>query len=226
MTVIEALIDAVRCGDLVALRALLTVAPHVVGEARTTTGKSQILAAAARGRLEVAALLAQHVESLDVFEAAVVGHTTRLGAVLEETPASWGAFSSDGWTALHLAAFAGQTVAARRLLDAGTDVNVLSINTMASTPLHTAATGATTTAVVELLLGRGASTGARAAGGITPLHNAAARGATAIAELLLAHGADPAAVMATGQSAAMIASAKGHSLLARRIRDLERASSR
>jgi ankyrin repeat protein len=224
MTVIEALIDAVRCGDLVALRALLTVAPHVVAEARATSGKSQILAAAARGRLDVAALLAQHAESLDVFEAAVVGHTTRLGAVLDETPDSRAAFSTDGWAALHLAAFAGQTVSARRLLDAGADVNVVSINTMATTPLHTASSGAATTAVVELLLARGASTNARAAGGVTPLHNAAARGMTSIAEMLLAHGADPAAVMGTGQSAAMIAAAKGHSLLARRIRDLERAA--
>ncbi|HWZ61346.1 MAG TPA: ankyrin repeat domain-containing protein [Gemmatimonadaceae bacterium] len=223
MTVIEALIDAVRCGDLVALRALLTVAPHVVGEARTTTGKSQILSAVARGRLDVASLLAQHVDALDVFEAAAVGHSTRLAAVLDDTPANITAFSVDGWTALHLAAFAGQIASTRRLLDAGSDANIISANSMASAPLHTATSGAAAPAVVSLLLERGAHPSGRAAGGITPLHNAAARGVTAVADLLLAHGADPAALMETGQSPAMIAAAKGHSLLARRIRDAERA---
>ena len=224
MTVIEALIDAVRCGDLVALRALLTVAPHVVGEARTITGKSQILAAVARGRLDVASLLAQHVAALDVYEAAVVGHTTRLAAVLEDTPDSITTFSVDGWTALHLAAFAGQTAATRSLLDAGSDVNGISSNSMASAPLHTATSGAATPAVVTLLLDRGAAPSMRAAGGITPLHNAAARGAANIVDLLLARGADPTALMETGQSPGMIAVAKGHSLLARRIRDAERAA--
>ena len=223
MTVIEALIDAVRCGDLVALRALLTVAPHVVSEARTTTGKSQILVAVTRGRLDVASLLAQHAVSLDIFEAAVVGHTTRMAALLDETPATITAVSDEGWTALHLGAFAGQTVVTRNLLDAGADANGISSNSMASMPLHTATSGAAALPVVSLLLERGALAGARAAGGITALHNAAARGATAIADLLLAHGADPAALMDTGQSPAMIAVAKGHSLLARRIRDAERA---
>jgi uncharacterized protein len=222
MTVIEALIDAVRCGDLVALRALLAVAPHVVSEARAASGQSQILAAVARGRLDVATLLAQHADALDVFEAAVVGHTTRLSAVLDGTPSSIGAVSDDGWTALHLAAFSGQTVAARLLLDAGADANAISTNAMASAPLHTAASGAAAAAVISLLLERGASARTRAAGGVTPLHNAAARGSMPVVDLLLAHGADPAALMDTGQSPAMIAVAKGHSLLARRIRDAEK----
>jgi ankyrin repeat protein len=222
MTVIEALIDAVRCGDLVALRALLTVAPHVVTEARAATGRSQILAAVARGRLDVASLLAQHADTLDVFEAAVVGHTTPLSAMLTDAPASIAAFSEDGWTALHLAAFTGQTIAARSLLDAGADANAISSNAMASAPLHTAASGAAITAVISLLLERGASTHTRAAGGVTPLHSAAARGSMPIVDLLLAHGADPSALMDTGQSPAMIAAARGHSLLARRIRDVEK----
>jgi ankyrin repeat protein len=222
MTLLEALIDAVRCGDLVALRALLTVAPHVVNEARAATGRSQILIAAAKGRLDVAALLAQHAESLDVFEAAVVGHTTLLSSLLEKTPSTIAAFSEDGWTPLHLASYAGQTVAARRLLDAGADVNAISSNSMTSAPLHQAASGAATAAVISLLLERGANTRARAAGGVTPLHNAAARGVIPIVDLLLAHGADASALMDTGQSPAMIAAARGHTVLARRIRDVER----
>jgi uncharacterized protein len=222
MTVIEALVDAVRCGDLVALRALLTVAPHVVAEARAATGRSQILAAVARGRLDVASLLAQHADTLDVFEAAVVGHTTRLSATLTDAPSSIATFSEDGWTPLHLAAFTGQTAAALRLLDAGADANAISSNAMANTPLHAGVSGAAIPAVITLLLDRGASPRARAAGGITPLHSAAARGSMPIVDLLLAHGADPTALMDTGQSPAMIAAARGHSLLARRIRDVEK----
>jgi ankyrin repeat protein len=76
--------------------------------------------------------------------------------------------------------------------------------------------------VIELLVRRGATPNARAASGITPLHNAASRGAAPAVEALLRLGADPSAHMDTGQTPAMIASAKNHTIIARRLRDAER----
>ena len=60
------------------------------------------------------------------------------------------------------------------------------------TPLHLAAIGSKTPAVVSLLLDRGANLAARTQFGMTPLHWAAAESETpAVVSLLLDRGADP-----------------------------------
>jgi uncharacterized protein len=219
--VVDALMDAVKCGDLVALRALLTAAPHLVRAARSATGESPVLVAVYRGRVDIALFVGARTE-LDFFEAAAVGHVGRLAECLLEDPSNVSA-RTEGWTALHLAAMAGQPATCKALLDVGADPNAVSANNMESTPLHTAVGGATNVAVVELLVAHGASVTARAAGGVTPLHNAASKGALAITDTLIDHGADPTVQMNTGQTPAMIATAKGHTQLARRLRTAERA---
>ena len=62
------------------------------------------------------ALLAVDPE-LDVFEATALGYIDRLRERLDEDPARAVAFSADGFTALHFAAFFGKAEAARVLLD-------------------------------------------------------------------------------------------------------------
>lgn len=217
----HAFVEAVRHGDLVAVRALLQAAPELVSAARKMTGESIVLPAVFRRRLDVAVLVAERTE-LDAFEAAAVGCIPRLVALLETNPAIIRERMSNGWTIAHLAAFAGQSVALRRVLDAGADPSATVRDAMANTPLHLAVTGVCNPTVIELLVRRGASPNARAASGITPLHNAASRGAAQAVDLLLHLGADPAAHMDTGQTPAMIASAKNHTIIARRLRDAER----
>lgn len=219
--VVDALMDAVKCGDLVALRALLTAAPHLVRAARSATGESPVLTAVYRGRVDIAVFVGARTE-LDLFEAAAVGHLARLADCLDADPTGATA-RTEGWTALHLAAMAGQPATCKRLLDAGADPNAVSVNNMESAPLHAAVGGAANAAVVEMLVAHGASVTARAAGGVTPLHNAASKGASTIAELLISHGADANVQMNTGQTPAMIATAKGHSALARRLRSAEKS---
>ena len=62
-----------------------------------------------------------------MFEAAALGYADRLAEELE-TGGRAQAVSADGFTALHLAAYFGKAEAARRLLDAGAEVDAVSQN--------------------------------------------------------------------------------------------------
>jgi hypothetical protein len=55
----HAFVEAVRCGDIVAVRALLAAAPELVPAARKMTGESIVLPAVFRRRLDVAVLVAE-----------------------------------------------------------------------------------------------------------------------------------------------------------------------
>jgi len=58
-----------------------------------------------------------------LMNAAWDGNVARIREVLDQDPALIDAVNGDGWTALHVAAFAGRVDAVRLLLDAGADVN-------------------------------------------------------------------------------------------------------
>ena len=99
------------------------------------------------------------------------------GAATSWTPRSprperWPAYSYDGWTALHLAAFFGQLEAAARLLEAGGRLAAVSRNPLANTPLHAAVAGGQPDVSV-FLIARGADVNATDSGRHTPLHIAA-----------------------------------------------------
>ena len=107
------------------------------------------------------------------------------------SPASPRAWSADGFTALHLAAFFGQEDAAKVLLERGAEPNVVARNaTIVVTPLHSAAAGAHA-AIVKLLLEAGADPNARQPDGFTALDAAQQNGDDESAEALLAAGATP-----------------------------------
>jgi ankyrin repeat protein len=128
----------------------------------------------------------------DIFEAAAFGRTERLHALLEKDSGVARAFSPDGFTALHLAAFFGHPEAARALLAAGADANAVATNEEIGPvqPLHSAsATGQVECA--RLLLECGADVNARQGGGFTALHAAALGRNEVLARLLIGAGADP-----------------------------------
>jgi hypothetical protein len=120
------------------------------------------------------ALLAADPE-LDVFEATVLGYIDRLRERLDEDPARATAFASDGFTALHLAAFFGKAEAASTLIATGAAVNVYSRNELAVQPLHSAAAGRHHE-VCRVLIAAGADVNATQRHGYTPLHAAAQHG--------------------------------------------------
>ncbi|MGH3012324.1 MAG: ankyrin repeat domain-containing protein [Gaiellaceae bacterium] len=178
---------------------------------------SELLAAVYRGdQARVEQLLAEE-PALDVFEAAAVGRTERVRELLDAEPGLVTAWTEDGFTALHLAAYFRHPEAARLLVARGAVVNVVARNDeLQVTPLQSAA-AAREVETAGLLLEHGADPNAHHGGGFTALHAAAQNGDAPLVELLLAHGADPALAADDGRTAADFAREGEHGELAARL---------
>jgi ankyrin repeat protein len=201
-------LQAIRAGNAGRLEALL-VQDGSLASSRDKAGISAILHARYRSRMDMVELLLACMPRLDIFEAAALGRTQVVTAHLEKDPAAMKAFSGDGFTPLHLAAFFAQPEAVALLLDRGADPCLAARNTSRVTPLHSAVAGRNLE-VVRLLLMHGADANARQQGGWTALHAAALHGDVAIVRLLLARGASPQAANDDGTTALQLATDKGH----------------
>src|SRR5436190_4227366 len=191
MTIFE-LIDA---ADAEGVRDLVERDPAAAA-ARDEQGLTPVMRAAYRGPALVEAVRSVD-PPLDPFDRIVVGEAGDLPARDAWTP--------DGFTGLHLAAFSGNEEAARGLLAAGADPDVLASASFAQvTPLGTCAF-AGANEVAKLLLERGADTELTSDEGGTPLHSAAANGNRELVELLLAHGANAQARTSSGETPADLA---------------------
>ena len=208
--------EAIASGDVDRVRELVAADPSVAA-ARGADGVSALLQARYRGRLDLVEALLEAGPELDVFEAAALGDTTRLRELLDADPELAGAWSSDGFTPLHLAAFFGHEEGARMLLEHGADVGAVARNTMAVEPLHSAA-AAGQAGIAQALLDAGADPNARQQGGFVALHAAGQNGDAALTQLLLERGADPAARTDDGRTAADFAAESGHEGLAESLR--------
>jgi uncharacterized protein len=134
------------------------------------------------------ALLAQKPE-LDFFETAAVGNANDLRRQLDADASKIKSRNSFGWTALHMASFAGNVANVKLLLDRGADVNVRAETKFHNTPLQVALlTGEYDAA--KVLLEHGADALVRQNKGFTPMHEAAFMGRIDIIQLLLDHGAE------------------------------------
>lgn len=175
MSIFE-LIDA---GDAAGLQALIDREPDAL-RARDDSGVSPLMHAAYRGRGLVFELLAA-AGSDDPWDRLMLGESEGLPA-----PDSW---SPDGFTPLHIAAFAKNVAATEALLDAGADPNVFATAPFARvTPLGTCAF-AGATEVARALLRRGANATLEVEGA-TPLAEAFQQGhrdLVALFVVLLSH---------------------------------------
>lgn len=183
----QGFLDAVRSGDVAAVQSLIKADPKLSG-AKAEGGETAVLLAVYHGHAEVAEALAGDGSRLDVFEAAALGAQARLTDLLAGDPGLVHAYSGDGWTALHLAAFFGQEAAVRLLLEAGANLEARARNGQDNMPLH-AATAAQRRDVVEILVRNGSDLEARNAQGMTPLHMAAYAGDIEMASLFCEFGA-------------------------------------
>ena len=225
MATAQDMITAVTTDDAARVAELVAEDP-ALASTRDRDGVSVLMLSRYRfDRGTTDALLAADPD-LDVFEATALGYIDRLRERLDEDPGRAVAWSADGFTALHFAAFFGKAEAARTLIDAGAMVDAVSGNEMRVQPLHSAAAGRHHE-VCRLLIAAGADVNATQQHDFTPLHAAAQHGDDELVELFLSAGADPPARTDAGDTAADIAEAAGHVDVARRLRQVaeDRAAS-
>jgi ankyrin repeat protein len=212
----ETLAEAVRTGNTARVRDLVSADPGLIA-AHAPSGESAVLLAVYHGQDEVAQWLADAGAPIDLHEAAALGFSDRVASHLAAQPQAVNAYSYDGWTPLHLAAFFGRTPTVGLLLAAGALDNLLAHNPQANMPLH-AATAARRVDVVTLLLKHGSDVNACTAGGWTPLHLAAHGGYAELVDLLFEWGAAPESRNAEGATPYDLAVEQGHSEVAARLR--------
>jgi uncharacterized protein len=180
---------------------------------------SPLMQALYEGKAELAREIAAARSDLDVFEAAAIGDVERLRALLDDEPSLTTAWSADGFTPLHLAAFFGHPAATRLLAERGADLEARSTNeqfAFDARPLHSAS-AAGQREVCGVLLDAGADVNAVQHGGYTALLDAAQAGNRELAEVLLERGADASARLDDGRSAADLAAAAGEDELAAKL---------
>jgi uncharacterized protein len=153
---------------------------------------SELLQAIYQGDQARADELLAAAPELDVFEAAAVGRTERLEALIDEDPGLANAWADDGFQPLGLASFFGHVDAARMLVERGAEVNSASRNDMKVMPLHSAAAtgdGDTRYELAKLLLENGADPNAVQQDEYTPLMAADQHGDQRLHDLLVEYGA-------------------------------------
>jgi uncharacterized protein len=169
--------DLIDSGDAQVVRDALSSDPGMAAQ-HDEIGLTVLMRAAYRGGDVFEAVRAAD-PPLDPFDRIMVGESDGLPA-----PDAW---TPDGFTPLHIAAFAHNLEAARALLEAGADPDVFATASFARvTPLGTCAF-AGANAVAKLLLEHGADPTLAEDDRLTPLDAAVANGNTELAELLRTH---------------------------------------
>jgi uncharacterized protein len=182
-------IEAVQAGDTEKLRHLLSDNPTLAAS-RDAHGVSALMHAVYRRQTACITLLREAGLELDIFEAASVGDLEALSHLIAADSSRVSAYSADGFTALHFAAYFSQAAAGRFLLDHGADSTAVAKNPTLVMPLHSAVSSSNVEMTRDLLK-HGALVNARQQHGWTPLHAAAQNGNLEIIEILLQNGADP-----------------------------------
>jgi uncharacterized protein len=207
MSSAQRVLEVVKAGDLPGVSQLLDADPALVN-ARDEQGNSALLLALYYGHKEIADLLLAKGADLNLFEASAGGQTERVKALLAANPRLINAYSHDGFTALHLAAFFGHQAILEFLLSSGANPNAVAKNPMQVVPIHSAAAHyqpEVAEAMVRSLLAHGADVNARQEGGFTALHAAAQSGNLGLLDLLLDSGADINAAASDGKTPLAIA---------------------
>jgi ankyrin repeat protein len=191
---------------------------HDLVNSKDAQGMSPVVVATYYGEPKIAELLVSKGATLNFFEASMIGNLSEVKEAIKKDPSIVNSFSSDGFTALHLAAFFGQAEVMQYLIEKGANVNSVARNVMKVMPLHSAA-AQSNVRIVELLLDQGALVNAQQEGGFTALHAAAQSGNLEMARLLLKHGADPNAKTDKGQTPLDITKVEGREAGARKDRE-------
>ena len=210
----QEIFEVIRAGDKARLSALLAADPGgALVNVRNEQGHSPVLIAQYHHKQDLVAVLLAAGPVLDVFDAASVGRTDRVAALLDADPALVNAYSRDGFFPLGLAAFFGYADTVRLLLARGAEVGQVARNPMRIQAIHAAVAGRSREAV-ELVVEAGAPINAQQHQGWTALHEAVHQENADLTRYLLTHGADPKVQNDDGKSAIGLAVDQGsHDIL-------------
>jgi uncharacterized protein len=128
--------------------------------------------------------------ALNIFDVAALGDADRLREILAADPSLAHAWSADGFTALHFAAYLGGAETVRVLIACGADVSAIARNDMRVQPLHSAAALGDVDAC-RALLDAGADPNAEQQAGYRPLDEALITENAPLEAELRARGARP-----------------------------------
>jgi ankyrin repeat protein len=194
----EELKAAITGGEVAVVERLLASRPELARGLENDM--SAVMLAAYYRQPAIARAILEARGPAGLFEAAALGMHGRVAELIGWDPRAVLSRSSDGYTALHLAAFFGHPDVVRVLLNGDADVEDVADNASKVRPLHSAVAGGNEE-VVEALLGAGAEVEVRQERGFTPLMGAAAGGRVELVERLLAAGADKGAQNDDGKTA-------------------------
>jgi len=208
--------DAIRAGDLAAVRTLLDQDAALLN-GKNAQSQSPVLFSIYNRQKEIRDFLISRGAVLALHEAAAAGHLARVKKLIEKDVALARSYSPDGFPVVALAAVFGNFEAAKYLHAKGADINAAATNGSG----YNALTGAVTsghTGIVKWLLENGAEPNYRYSNNYSPLLNAAANGHLEILKLLQAHGADLDAKTSDGKNALVYAEERKHAAIADYLR--------
>lgn len=184
---------------------------------RNEAGEMLFLYCVFRGKTKCTELLKRR-GGQSLHEAALAGDAARVRELAKAAPWAVDMLSPDGWTALHLAAFLGQSAALVALLDHGADARIFGKAFEQNLPVHAACAGRRLdkTSFTKLVAATRDPDVLQKAG-YTALMIAAGNGFADAVDVLLAAGANKAIKAPDGKSAADFARARGHEGLAARL---------
>jgi len=208
--------DAIRTGDLAAVRALLDQDSALLS-AKNAQSQSPVLFSIYNRQKEIRDLLLSRGAQLELHEAAAAGDLARVKEIAEKDASLVKAYSPDGFPVLALAAVFGHFEVTKYLHTKGGDVNAVATNGSGYNAL-TGAVASGHTEIVKWLLDHGAEPNYRYATGYTPLLTAAANGHLEILKALLVHGADLGAKSNDGKNALAYAEERKHTAVAEYLR--------
>lgn len=197
---------------------LLNRSPELAVQ-KTSKQLSPILFACYLKKREIAEILSNYVEEIDLFEAVALGRFDWVAHQVFKNPEGINQYSELGFTALGLAIYFNQEDITRYLLLKAADVNQPAKNASGLYPLHSALVGKNNT-LVKMLLEAGADVNIQEVSGITPLHLAASQGNLEIIICLLEAGADVSTQTKSGKTAGDWAADNGWVDIARILNDV------
>jgi RNA polymerase sigma factor (sigma-70 family) len=207
------ILKAARSGDAEKVKQLLEEDPRL-SAARDPLGNTALILAVNSGHHEIAELLLSSGVEPDIYEAASIGKTEMVATRLQADPSLIEAYSSEGFTALGLAAHFGHVETLKFLIDRGGNINAISKHPMNVSPLHAALFGRRLEAA-QMLIEAGADVTPKRGGkgwprcGWTALHYCSGYGFLDLIQQLIERGADINAIDDEGRTPLRVAIESG-----------------